>query len=324
MKITTVYSDAHTDSARRWLTPAPELFTGIIPDQYSDDISGGISYDKVSVVIPTLNEASNLSTVLTALPETIGEIIIVDGGSTDGTPEVARMLRNDVILIHQRGRGKGNALVQGFEKASGQIIVMLDADGSTDPREISRFLKKLCTEKADFVKGSRYMDGGGSEDITFLRKFGNTALRILVNACYGTSFTDLCYGYCAFYRNCLPALQLTPTSVSDDRVGSDMRLGDGFEIETLLCIKAACAGLNIAEVPSFELRRGSGASNLHVVRDGLRVLRVILGNLFNRNRSAKVVDAPVAKEISRWPIDPDYSHVAIEQSLSELHPEVVL
>jgi glycosyltransferase involved in cell wall biosynthesis len=221
--------------------------------------SGAVESPRVSVVIPTLNEARNLPHVFERLPKNLHEVIVVDGHSTDGTPELARELRRDVRIVEQTGRGKGDALSAGFHACTGEIIVMLDADGSTDPAEIPRFVAAL-REGADFVKGSRFAQGGGSSDITAARRLGNWALNAVVNMIYGTSYTDLCYGYNAFWARCLPYMRVDC---------------NGFEVETLINVRIAKAGLVIHEVPSFESERLHGASNLKVVRDGLRVLRVI-------------------------------------------------
>ena len=214
---------------------------------------------RVSVVIPTLNEAENLPHVLPRLPEGLHEVILVDGHSTDGTIDVARRLRPDVRVVTQSGSGKGNALAAGFAAATGDIFVMLDADGSTDASEIPRFVAALCNG-ADFVKGSRFAQGGASSDITFTRRVGNWALNTLVNALYGTSYTDLCYGFNAFWARCLPYMRVDC---------------DGFEVETLINVRIAKGGLVIHEVPSYERDRIHGRSNLHAVRDGVRVLRTI-------------------------------------------------
>ncbi|MGO8907172.1 MAG: glycosyltransferase family 2 protein [Solirubrobacteraceae bacterium] len=214
---------------------------------------------RVSVVIPTLNEVKNLPYVFARLPDDLYEVIVVDGRSTDGTRDVARSLRADAQIIDQAGTGKGDALQTGFNACSGDIIVMLDADGSTDPQEIPRFVAALC-QGADFVKGSRFAQGGGSDDLTVLRSAGNWALNRVVNALYGTSYTDLCYGFNAFWARCLPYMRVDC---------------DGFEVETLINVRIAKAGLVVHEVPSFESSRLYGSSNLSVLRDGLRVLRVV-------------------------------------------------
>ncbi|GIJ46339.1 hypothetical protein Val02_32250 [Virgisporangium aliadipatigenens] len=224
---------------------------------------------RVSVVIPTLNEARNLPHVFGRLPEDLYEVVLVDGRSTDDTVAVARALRPDVKVVLQTRRGKGNALACGFAACTGDIIVMIDADGSTDPAEIPAFVAALVAG-ADFAKGSRFVEGGGSSDITRVRRAGNKGLNVLTNILNGTRFTDLCYGYNAFWRSTLDVLGLTPGTSGDE-----MRWGDGFEIETIINVRVARAGLSVAEVPSYERDRLHGESNLNAVTDGLRVLRSI-------------------------------------------------
>lgn len=227
----------------------------------------------VSIVIPAKNEALNLPHVFSALQRDHYEVILVDGGSTDDTVEVARRLWPEIIIIGQTRKGKGNALACGFTEATGDFIVMLDADGSTDPAEIPLFVNALI-EGADFAKGSRFMSGGGSSDISRFRRVGNFFLNKVVNLLYGTRYTDLCYGYNAFRRECLSVIDLDPGEVEgvDERT---MLWGDGFEVETLINVRIAKAGLEVAEVPSFERSRFFGDSNLHAVSDGIRVLRTI-------------------------------------------------
>ena len=227
----------------------------------------------ISVVIPARNEAANLPAVIARLPRNIFEVILVDGHSTDGTVEVARELLPDVRVFHQQGRGKGDALAMGFDAVRGDIIVMLDADGSADAAEIPRFVAALVAG-ADFVKGSRFAQGGGSSDITTARRIGNRALCALVNRTYGMVYTDLCYGYNAFWTDCLSLLQKAwPCSSVPPTPHAPY--GSGFEIETMLNVRAAKAALTVWEVPSFERPRISGQSNLNAIRDGLRILRTI-------------------------------------------------
>jgi glycosyltransferase involved in cell wall biosynthesis len=226
--------------------------------------SGVAIMPSVSVVIPAKNEARNLEHVFGTIPEWVDEIVLVDGHSTDDTVAVAQKLNPVVHIVYQEGRGKGDALQAGFAAAKGEIIVMMDADGSTDGKEIPRFVAALATG-ADFAKGSRFASGGGSDDITFSRHLGNKILSGLVNAFFGTRYTDLCYGYNAFWAKHLSKLDLDC---------------DGFEIETVMNVRAAKAGLAIQEIPSYEHLRLHGMSNLKVVRDGWRIAKFILRERF--------------------------------------------
>jgi glycosyltransferase involved in cell wall biosynthesis len=227
----------------------------------------------VSIVIPAMNEALNLPRVFAEIPTDVHELILVDGYSTDDTVETARRLRPDVRVIGQTRKGKGNALACGFAVATGDFIVMLDADGSTNPAEIPLFVNALRAG-ADFAKGSRFMPGAGSSDISRIRQMGNFWLNKVVNLLYGTRYTDLCYGYNAFRRECLSVIDLQAGDLNDlDR--NQMLWGDGFEVETLINVRIAKAGLRVAEVPSFEQSRHYGTSNLNAFSDGMRVLRTI-------------------------------------------------
>jgi glycosyltransferase involved in cell wall biosynthesis len=228
----------------------------------------------VSVVVPALNEARNIPHVFSRMPPDVHEVVLVDGFSVDGTVAIACQLRPDVRIVRQTRSGKGNALACGVAAATGDIVAMVDADGSADPGEIPRFVKALL-DGADFAKGTRFVEGGGSSDITRLRSFGNYALTAFFNACYGRSYSDLCYGFNVFWRRHASVLGLDATSLP--RPDGDGRLwGDGFEVETLIHVRVAMAGLVVAEVPSFEHRRIHGVSNLNAFRDGRRVLQTIL------------------------------------------------
>lgn len=242
------------------------------------------SLPRVSIVVPAKNEARNLEIVLPALPD-VHQIIVVDGHSADDTIEVARRVRPGVEVISQTRKGKGNALACGFARVTGDIVVMFDADGSADPAEIDRFVAALLAG-ADVAKGSRFVAGGGSEDITFIRSWGNAFLNLVTNVLLGTKYTDLCYGYNAFWARILPSLELPET-----RSTGGMRWGDGFEIETVLNCRFALLGLKVSEVPSVERLRIHGVSNLNAVKDGLRVLRTVWDE---KRRGARRLAAPIA------------------------------
>jgi glycosyltransferase involved in cell wall biosynthesis len=229
----------------------------------------------VSVVIPALNEAGNLPAVLGRIPAWVHEVVLVDGRSSDGTPEVARSIDASIRVLTEEGSGKGAALRTGFANATGDIIVMLDADGSTDPAEIPAFVGALLAG-ADFAKGSRFLQGGGTADMPLHRWLGNWAFVCAVRLLYGGKYTDLCYGYNAMWAWVPPVLNLT---------------GTGFEIETMMNIRVLRAGLKVVEVPSFEAKRVYGVGRLRALPDGWRVLVTILAESIRS--TAGVVRGPL-------------------------------
>jgi hypothetical protein len=253
---------------------------------------------RVSVVVPTRNEARNLEVVLPAIAAVrpaVHEIIVVDGNSVDGSIETAQRVLPWVKVITQTRKGKGNAMACGFAAATGDVIVMFDADGSADPAEIPSFVRALVAG-ADFAKGSRFVRGGGSDDITLLRKSGNAGLNGMANALFGTSYTDLCYGYNAFWTDLLPMLDLPDISLPAPSQGG-MLWGDGFEIETVLNCRVAAAGMKITEVPSMERERIFGQTNLRTFADGTRVLRTLAAE--HRRASRRRVERVRMEEQSR-------------------------
>lgn len=210
----------------------------------------------VTVVVPAMNEERNIAWVLDRIPAYVDEVLLVDGHSRDATVQTARQARSDIRVVAQRGSGKGAAMRTGFEEAVGDYVVVLDADGSMDPSEIDYYVTAL-DQGYDLVKGSRQLPGAGSLDITPVRRLGNRVLVTAVNVVWGSEFTDLCYGYLAFRRDKLDDLALS---------------GRGFEIETEIAVNAITAGLRIAEVPTVELLRQHGTSNLNAWKDGRRIL----------------------------------------------------
>lgn len=223
---------------------------------------------RVTLVIPAMNEENNIAWVLRRVPSRVAEIILVDGHSTDSTVSLAREARPDIVIVQQRGAGKGAALRTGFEVATGDVIVMMDSDGSMDPSEIMNFVTAV-EQGYEFVKGSRCVLGGCSADLTAVRRLGNRALTAAVNLLFLVPFSDLCYGFVAFRRDRLESLALT---------------AQGFEFETEIAIHAIKAGLRIAEVPSVESPRRYGTSNLRAFRDGQRVLRTIARERMSQRR----------------------------------------
>ncbi len=198
--------------------------------------------------------------VLPHIPAWVHEVILIPGHSTDDTVAVAQALWPTVRIVEQHGRGKGAALRSGFAAATGEIIVMLDADGSMDPREIAAYVDALVAG-VDFAKGSRFLAGGGTVDMEFYWQAGNWGLMLAVRVLFGGTYSDLCYGYNAFWTRILPVLDL-------DAVG--------FEIETQMNVRVLLHDLMVVEVPSYEAERVHGVSNLRTLPDGWRVLKTIL------------------------------------------------
>jgi glycosyltransferase involved in cell wall biosynthesis len=237
------------------------------------EFQAAVEPPRVSVVIPAINEEKNLPYVLSRISPDVFEVLLVDGASTDATCEVARRLRPGVRILEQEGHGKGAALRSGFAAATGEIIVMLDGDGSTDPAELPAFVGALLAG-ADMAKGSRFIHGAGTADMPLFRKLGNRTFVVLVRILFGGRYSDLCYGYNAFWRSALAKLDLD---------------GDGFEIETVINIRALRAGLRVVEVGSFEDQRHFGQSHLRTFPDGWRVLKTILRERRAAARAARSV-----------------------------------
>ena len=224
------------------------------------DLSSVSTWPTVSVIIPALNEATNLPSVLPRIPTWVHEIVLVDGHSTDDTVAIALALCPCIRIVQQEGAGKGAALRSGFATATGEIVIALDADGSTDPIEIPAFIGALLAG-ADFVKGSRFLLGGGTLDMPLYRRIGNVGLVWLTNLLFKTQFSDITYGYNAIWRCYQDALALEIDDWSNEIVGN---------------IRAARANLRVVEVACFEHERFSGQAKLKTFQAGWQILKAIL------------------------------------------------
>jgi glycosyltransferase involved in cell wall biosynthesis len=218
----------------------------------------------VSVLIAALNEAESLPQVLPRIPSWVHEVLLVDGHSTDETIAVARRVRPDIRIIMQEGKGKGAAIRTGFAHATGDIVVMIDADGSTDPAEIPAFVEALLAG-ADFAKGSRFLKGAGTDDMPLLRRLGNGAFVLTANVLFGSSYTDITYGYNAVWRKHADAMALEI---------------DGWANEIIGNIRVCRHGLNVVEVASFELPRIAGEAKLGTWSAGWAILKAMIAERF--------------------------------------------
>lgn len=218
----------------------------------------------VSIVIPTLNEQRNIKALIKGINRILKgcshEIIVVDGNSSDNTASIAKGLGATVL---QENVGKGYALRKGIRAAKGDIIISMDADLSNRPNELKLLIAGI-EAGYDICTGSRFLTGGGSEDMPMLRKFGNKLFVTIVNMLYGSHYTDMCYGYRSFSRGI--AKRLNPKE-------------NGFGVETEINIKAQKMHLKILEVPSYEKQRSRERAKLRSFRDGYMILKTIFRNL---------------------------------------------
>ncbi|MCL0053247.1 glycosyltransferase family 2 protein [Dehalococcoidales bacterium] len=216
----------------------------------------------ITVLICTLNEEESLPYVLPKIPEWVNEILLVDGHSTDRTVEVARELKPEIKVLYQPGKGKGDALRYGIKHASGDIIVTLDADGSTDPEEMAKFIEPLLNGY-DFAKGSRFLNN--RPKMPLHRRFGNWVLVTTANLLYGTKYTDICSGYNAFWKSAIEKVNLSR---------------DGFEMEQEMNVKIKKAGLKVIEVSCQDKGRLGGTSKTQDLKQGLVDLITIVRERF--------------------------------------------
>ena len=221
------------------------------------------------MIVPTLNEEEGIGPTLKELRDVLGDpyLLVVDGNSTDNTIKIAKDMGAEILI--QKGKGKGDALLEAFRynRVNSNYVVMIDADGSMDPKEVPSFIQALKSG-ADIAKGSRFLPNAHSKDLSLIRRIGNRIMVSLVNLIWSTNYTDLCYGFMAFKKEALKSLSKYLSS-------------RGFEIETEICIKAKKLGLKVVEVPSVELKRKYGRSHLRTFRDGLRILVKIIREIFD-------------------------------------------
>jgi len=219
--------------------------------------------DNVSVIITTLNEEKNIQQVLDSIPGNIvDEILVVDGYSTDKTVEISQKNKNVRILYDSVG--KGSAVRKGIENARHDIIVLMDGDLSHDGKEINQFVDAIKSGY-DVCFGTRFSQGGRTEDMPWYRRLANNAFVKIVNWKWKSNYTDLCYGYRAIRKSTFKNIPLK---------------SDRFTIETELSIATAKHNLNYKEVPSFEKRRMFGEAKLKTWSEGYKIFKMIIKEMF--------------------------------------------
>ena len=194
---------------------------------------------KLSVIVPVYNERNMLEAAIQAVVavERADEIIIVDDGSTDGTrdlyPKVAAMDDRIQIWLHKRNQGKGAALRTGFKKASGDIILIQDADLEYDPRDYYALIRPIEEGRAAVVYGSRFR-GGPTKAMFFWHMIGNKFLTTVTNILYNTILTDMETCYKVFRADVIRDIPIR---------------AKGFEFEPEITSKVLKRGYRIYEVP---------------------------------------------------------------------------
>jgi glycosyltransferase involved in cell wall biosynthesis len=229
----------------------------------SQPVSTGLP--RITAIICTLNEAQNLPNILTKIPSFVDEVLLVEGHSTDNTVEVAQRLRPDIHILYQQGKGKGDALRHGFKHARGDIIVTLDADGTTDPEEMPKFIEPLL-DGYDFAKGSRFALGL-PHNKPWHRILGNWIIVLTFNALFFKKYSDLCSGYNAFWKKAMERVNLWSP--------------DGFEDEPLINARVRKAGLKVIEVGCVDRGRVGGDTKAPSWRQGFKAIKTILRERFH-------------------------------------------
>jgi len=215
---------------------------------------------KITALICALNEAECLPHVLPKIPTWVDEVLLIDGHSTDKTFEIAQQLCPDIKLLRQPGHGKGDALRYGIEKATGEIIVTLDADGSTDPEEMVKFIAPLL-QGSDFAKGTRFL-GRHPQNKQWYRSLGNRVILKTFNLLFSESYTDLCSGFNAFWKSSITQISPWPA--------------DGYENEPFINCRAIKRGLKVVEVPHADSGRLYGEIKECALRQGPKAIKTIL------------------------------------------------
>ncbi len=233
-----------------------------------------------TLLLPTLDEIEAVRVIVPQLRrEWVDEIIVVDGGSTDGTVEY---LRAAGLRVHRQTlRGYGEGLLEAMHLAKGDIVVEFNPDGNSLPEDIPRIIAKV-KEGYDLVIGSRYRDGARSDDDDRLTAFGNWMFTRIVNILFRTSYTDVLVGFRAYRRQAALALALDAPGLSWPCQSST---------------RFARAGLRVTEIPAHEPARIGGKRKMMPLRTGWQITLLILRDFFTfRPRQGRLADEPARKD----------------------------
>ncbi len=220
---------------------------------------------KVSLVVLTLNELPGFKAMMPRVKRKwVGEIIVIDGGSTDGTAEYAR--KKGYKVFSQKNKGRGEAFRAGLEKSSGDVVIYFSPDGNEEPEDIPNLISKM-KEGNDMAIASRFGPFSKSHDATFVRRLGNNFFTGLINLLFGLHLTDAVNGFRAITRKAMKA------------IGTD---AVHFEIEIQMTMRCARKGMRIAEIPTIENKRVFGEGKLSTLVDGSRYLKMIVSEYLGK------------------------------------------
>ena len=220
---------------------------------------------KISVILLAKNEEGNIEQVVEEAKKVADEVICIDGNSTDNTALLAE--KSGAIVYKDSGKGKGDGVRLGLQKATGDILVLADADGSHNLKDVPKLVEPIKKGIADVVIGSRLL--GGSDELhgsfsNYIRMVGAGFITLLVNLRFKTNLTDILNGFRAIKKSIVPSLNLK---------------ANGFDIEQELITSALKKGYKVTEVPSHEFKRKSGKSKLPTYK-GLKFLIRLIKDLF--------------------------------------------
>lgn len=220
-----------------------------------------VSYARMSVTLiaATLNELEAAKVVLPRIDRSwVDEIIVVDGGSTDGTVEFCTS--QGYIVFRQKEPGYGSAMKEAAERAKGEFIIEFPPDGNSLPEKVPDVIKKL-NEGYDFVIASRYAPGARSDDDDIVTAIGNWGFTFVTNLLFWSSYTDVLVGFRGYRKSAYEKLDMTAT---------------GLDWSIQMPIQFRKKRMRVADVPAIEPKRIGGVRKMRPFRTGVRILKTLI------------------------------------------------
>ena len=216
----------------------------------------------LTLIIPAKNESDSLPAVLNEIKDYECKIIIIVEPNDIKTIEACENF--NCKIIRQSKTGYGNAILEGIKKVNTEFLCIFNADGSFDPNDLNKMLRK-CEKNLDFIFASRYMKSGGSDDDTWITALGNFIFTKIGNIFFSIQLTDILYTFLLGKTKSFESLNL--------------RCND-FSLCVEIPIKASRAGMNLIDIPSHERKRIAGEKKVNEFRDGFKILLYMLKSFF--------------------------------------------